>query len=254
MPWSTRELAERAGTTVNTIRHYHRIGLLEEPERRYNGYKQYDVQHLVTLLRIRRLVSLGVPLAQIGDVSARADSTPEVLRALDAELQQGIARLQKARADLVVILRDDAPADIPAGFESVAARLSEADRSIVHIYTQLYDESALSDIQKLVEADTDGVGAELDELSADADEDTRRRLVDRLAATIVRNNRDFPWLTDPVAHLAKDPSLTAQTMAHALTDLYNPAQLDVIGRAHTLASELEQNLPEREAKDTTDDD
>ncbi|GAA1993870.1 MerR family transcriptional regulator [Isoptericola halotolerans] len=251
MPWSTRELAERAGTTVNTIRHYHRTGLLEEPERRYNGYKQYDVQHLVTLLRIRRLASLGVPLAQIGDVSARADSTPEVLRALDTELQQGIARLEKARADLAVILRDDAPADIPAGFESVAARLSEADRSIVHIYTQLYDESALSDIQKLVEADTDGVGAELDELPADADEDTRRRLVDRLAATIVRNNRDFPWLTDPAAHLAKDPSFTAQTMADALNDLYNPAQLDVIERAHTLAGQLEQNPPEHEVKDTT---
>src|SRR5690554_115964 len=161
MAWSTRELAERAGTTVNTIRHYHRTGLLEEPERRSNGYKQYDVHHLVTLLRIRRLVSLGVPFAQIGDVRARADSASEVLQALDAELQQGIARLEKARADLAVILRDDVPADVPAGFESVASQLSEADRSIVHIYTQLYDQSALSDIQKLVEADTDGLGADL---------------------------------------------------------------------------------------------
>ena len=41
MAWSTRELAGLAGTTVNTIRHYHRLGLLDEPERRYNGYKQY---------------------------------------------------------------------------------------------------------------------------------------------------------------------------------------------------------------------
>lgn len=254
MAWSTRELAERAGTTVNTIRHYHRTGLLEEPERRSNGYKQYDVHHLVTLLRIRRLVSLGVPLAQIGDVRARADSASEVLQALDAELQQGIARLEKARADLAVILRDDVPADVPAGFESVASQLSEADRSIVHIYTQLYDQSALSDIQKLVEADTDGLGADLDELPADADENTRRRLVDRLAPVILRNNRDYPWLTDPMAHLAKDPSFAAQTLAHALNDLYNPAQLDVLERAHTLASELERTVPEHDEKDTTDDD
>ena len=69
MAWSTRELANLVGTTVNTIRHYHRLGLLDVPEREYNGYKQYEVRHLVRLLRIRRLVSLGVPLSQIGEVS-----------------------------------------------------------------------------------------------------------------------------------------------------------------------------------------
>jgi DNA-binding transcriptional MerR regulator len=45
--WSTRELAELTGTTVNTIRHYHRIALLDEPTRRYNGYKQCGVLDLV---------------------------------------------------------------------------------------------------------------------------------------------------------------------------------------------------------------
>jgi DNA-binding transcriptional MerR regulator len=34
MAWSTRELAELAGTTVNTIRHYHRGGPLAAPGRR----------------------------------------------------------------------------------------------------------------------------------------------------------------------------------------------------------------------------
>ncbi|MBE1592289.1 putative MFS family arabinose efflux permease [Nonomuraea angiospora] len=29
--WSTREVAELAGTTLKTVRHYHDIGLLEEP-------------------------------------------------------------------------------------------------------------------------------------------------------------------------------------------------------------------------------
>ncbi|WP_328818295.1 helix-turn-helix domain-containing protein [Nonomuraea cypriaca] len=86
MAWSTRELAELAGTTVNTIRHYHRLGLLDEPERRYNGYKQYGVQDLVRLLRLRRLVELGMPLAQIGEVGAGGDSTPDALRQLDTEL------------------------------------------------------------------------------------------------------------------------------------------------------------------------
>ena len=29
MAWSTRELADLAGTTVNTVRHYHERGLIE---------------------------------------------------------------------------------------------------------------------------------------------------------------------------------------------------------------------------------
>lgn len=113
MPWSTRELAELASTTVNTIRHYHRIGLLDEPERRYNGYKQYGVQHLVSLLRIRRLADLGVPLSQMHNLSTGAEGAPHVLRDLDAELQMCIERLQGVRADIVEILRHRAPADGP---------------------------------------------------------------------------------------------------------------------------------------------
>jgi DNA-binding transcriptional MerR regulator len=114
MTWSTRELAELAGTTVNTIRHYHRLGLMEEPERRYNGYKQYGVQDLVCLLRIRRLVDLRVPLARIGRPGSATDIDPQVLREVDADLAVEAERLRKVRSDIAVILRDAAPADAPA--------------------------------------------------------------------------------------------------------------------------------------------
>ena len=50
MGWSTRELAELAGTTIKAVRHYHEHGLLEEPRRAVNGYKQYGAGHLVRLL------------------------------------------------------------------------------------------------------------------------------------------------------------------------------------------------------------
>src|SRR5690606_22717900 len=116
MAWSTRELAEMAGTTTNTIRHYHRLGLLEEPERRYNGYKQYGVRDLVRLLRIRRLAELGVPLSKVGPLGADDEGMPEALRQLDAELAQSIERMQKARTEIAAVLHDHAPADAPAGF------------------------------------------------------------------------------------------------------------------------------------------
>ncbi|WP_326809904.1 MerR family transcriptional regulator [Streptomyces scopuliridis] len=237
MPWSTRQLAELADTTVNTIRHYHHLGLLDEPERRHNGYKQYEVRHLVSLLRIRRLAELGVPLSQIGDVSADTDSAPGVLRDLDAELQRRIERLKKARTDIAAILRSRAPADVPAGFESVASRLSEADSSMIHIYGQLYDQNALADVQKMVEADTDDVSADIDRLPADADEETRKLLVERLARILTQNLIDYPWMSDPASHLSKSGYVTAQTFVDAMSELYNLAQLAVIVQASTLAQD-----------------
>ena len=50
MAWSTRELAELISTTVRSVRYHHQLGLLDEPERLANGYKQYEVRHLVRLL------------------------------------------------------------------------------------------------------------------------------------------------------------------------------------------------------------
>ena len=111
MAWSTRELAELAGTTVNTIRHYHRLGLLEEPERRYNGYKQYDADHLNRLLCIRRLVGLGASLSQIAEVLADEHLTAKVLRQVDADLAAEVDRLSRARCDIAVILHAEVSAD-----------------------------------------------------------------------------------------------------------------------------------------------
>ncbi|GAB2479767.1 MerR family transcriptional regulator [Promicromonospora xylanilytica] len=258
MPWSTRELADLAGTTVNTVRHYHRVGLLDEPERRSNGYKLYEVGHLVSLLRIRRLADLGVPLSGIGDVGAGAEHVPDALRDLDAELRASIERLTKARGEIAAILREESPAHAPAGFASVASRLSEADSSMIHIYTQLYDEEALADVQRMAEADSDNLSADIDQLPADADEETRRALAERLARTLRQNFIDYPWLTDPAAHLSKNVLVTAETFAEAVAELYNPAQLDVLSRANALAREQlpggqEEDLPENNWKGSSND-
>jgi len=237
MAWSTRELAGLAGTTVNTVRHYHRLGLLNEPERRYNGYKEYGVLDLVRLLRIRRLVDLGVPLAQIGEEGSGVEITPEALRDVDAGLAASIVELQNARAEIAAVLRDGAPADAPPGFASVAARLSEADSSIIHIYTQVYDDDALTDLREMVESDDEAISAEMDSLPPDADEATRQRLAELLAPSMAQNLIDYPWLKDPTGRLVKNSQVTEKTFVEAMVALYSPAQLDVLVRASLLANE-----------------
>lgn len=244
--WSTRDLAELAGTTVNTIRHYHRVGLLNEPERRYNGYKKYGVRDLVRLLRIRRLAELGVPLSRIAEVSQGGETAPATLRELDAELAASAKRIQQARADITVILTEQAPPDAPAGFAAVASRLSEPDSSILHVYSRIYNEDAMNDLRRMVEVDLEAgeVGGEIDALSADADEQTRQRLAEQLAPSIAQNLIEYPWLLDPAQKMSRNRYRAQQTFVAAAVELYNPAQLDVFARAGALATE---SLQAREA-------
>lgn len=81
------ELARMAGVSVRTLRHYHAIGLLPEPERADNGYREYGAEHLLRLLRIRQLASLGFSLEQIGPM----------IDELDAERQEADEREHSER-------------------------------------------------------------------------------------------------------------------------------------------------------------
>lgn len=96
MAWSTRQVSELAGTSLRAVRHYHEIGLLDEPDRGPNGYKQYGVAHLVRLVKIRRLSDLVFSLQQIVDLGDE-ERPIDALRSLDTELADTIERLQQAR-------------------------------------------------------------------------------------------------------------------------------------------------------------
>ncbi len=56
------ELAELVGISTRAIRHYHRVGLLAEPARRANGYREYSPRDAVELALVRRLTELGLSL------------------------------------------------------------------------------------------------------------------------------------------------------------------------------------------------
>lgn len=238
MAWSTSELARLAATTVNTVRHYHRRGLLEHPERDTNGYKRYDVAHLVRLLQIRRLREIGVPIADISRVGPDVAAPAQVLQDLDAQLVETVERSLRARADIAAMLQHGSASGVPTGFEEVAGRLSTADRSLALIYSQLYDQAAMTDVREMMAAGIDDASTvELDQLTVDADEATRERLARDVAASMVESLRRYPWLMAPQPHLLRDERTTAETWRESVLTLYNPAQTDVIWRASRLATE-----------------
>lgn len=108
------ELARLAGVTVRALRHYHQVGVLAEPPRGSNGYRDYDVHDLVRLLRIRRLASLGVPLERMPDLLDAPSDGAALLDELDTELAEQIARLTEQRALIARVRALGAPPDIPA--------------------------------------------------------------------------------------------------------------------------------------------
>lgn len=56
------EVAQYAGVSVRSVRHYHQLGRLPEPVRDELGHRRYDAAALVMLRRISTLADAGVPL------------------------------------------------------------------------------------------------------------------------------------------------------------------------------------------------
>ncbi|ALE74324.1 MerR family transcriptional regulator [Pseudonocardia sp. EC080610-09] len=232
MAWSTREIAELAGTSLRAVRHYHDIGLLEEPERRSNGYKQYGVRHLVRVLHIKRLTDLGFSLSQIAAMGDADDHPEEALRTLDAELAATIERLQRVRVELGLILQRSAPTDLPPELAPAGAeRMSEADRSLVVVMTRVLGPQRLQAYADMLQdTPTTPLDGEFDSLTADADEDVRQGLADRLAPHIRALHRTHPGLAGPDSDAPRGARYVARTVGAAMRDLYNPAQIDVMRR------------------------
>ncbi|MFE9552364.1 MerR family transcriptional regulator [Streptomyces sp. NPDC006703] len=68
------QAAAFVGVTIKTVRHYHRLGLVAEPQRDGSGYRRYGSADLLRLVQVRTLAGAGVPLAGIGEL---LDTAPE---------------------------------------------------------------------------------------------------------------------------------------------------------------------------------
>ncbi len=95
------QLAAYVGVTVRTVRHYHRLGLLPEPERDHSGYRRYGAEDVIMLKRVSTLARSGVPLARISDLlEADPVSFARSITELAIDLDNQIAELRQRRADL----------------------------------------------------------------------------------------------------------------------------------------------------------
>ncbi|SIR62996.1 helix-turn-helix domain-containing protein [Williamsia sterculiae] len=234
MGWSTRELAELTGTTIKTVRHYHDIGLLDEPSRASNGYKQYTTAHLVRMLQIRRLVDLGVPLAEVAMVERADAESEDAIRRIDAECAATIDRLHKVRVELAQILRNRDAVTMPSGFEDAAGELTDADRALITVYSRVLDDEAMDEVRAMAatEYPTDG---DFTALPADAGDEVIEDLARRMVPVIRQIHERYPRARRMSIAGGSGDNPTGQ----AISELYNPAQVRVLRLAAQLLGDAD---------------
>ncbi|WP_380167597.1 MerR family transcriptional regulator [Jannaschia sp. R86511] len=198
----SQHVAELAGVTVRTLRHYHQIGVLPEPARGSNGYRSYDLATIARLLRIRRLTELGVPLHQ---VERMLDTTPDedLLDEIDRQLLAAIERLQGQRRQISRLRRTGERADLPEGLaellsfgptEQAAGVLSRLDQDTLLVIARVVgpdnlNQQALSDLAETLRPWKDDPGLvaasqDFDRLAPAAPPAEVDRVADRLVAVL----------------------------------------------------------------------
>lgn len=116
----TGEVAARAGVNIQTLRYYERRGLLEVPERRASGYREYPTDAVRIIRFIKRAQGLGFTLTEVEELlRMRSDQTArcsEVRVAAQAKIDdidrklKSLRAMKRALGVLVSTCRNDASA------------------------------------------------------------------------------------------------------------------------------------------------
>ncbi len=97
-----KDLANATGVDPETIRYYEKLGLLPEPARRSNGYRDYQASHLQRLSFIRHCRALDMPLADVQRLLGFVDSPDahcaDANQLVDEQLARVRARLKSMQA------------------------------------------------------------------------------------------------------------------------------------------------------------
>lgn len=265
----SKDLAQLAGVSVRTLRHYHSIGIMPEPVRSPNGYRDYSALDLARLLRIKHLASLGFSLAQIGDMLDRMDAGPirvnpalpafdsfvdEALSELDGELALQIEELQEQRRIVAQLRTERLVPDMPVRFARILQALSDyknldelgaEDRVVLLLVGHLYNETELAELENVAKAlQDDSIAHNVEvirdrcaSLEADTPAEVRDQLVE-----------DTLVLLEPLmeqldaANWAGEKTMRDHLLKAVMNRNLNQAQLDVLGR---IEQGIEAKLTER---------
>lgn len=256
----SNEVAKTAGVTVRTLRHYHQLGLLPEPPRSANGYREYTAADLARVLRIKRLASLGFPLARIGalleemDEQATTDgddkaaglSPLSALDELDSELALQIEALQEQRRTIAALKAEQLSPDMPVRFgraiRGIVGNSTDAtSHAALVVASHLYGDREMAELERVAAhmqdtsfaAAMESLDQRCSQLAPDAPEAER--------ATIVSESLDLlaPLIEQfDAANWTREATKEEQLLEELANESLNEAQRDVNERIERAIGEV----------------
>ncbi|KQV74594.1 MerR family transcriptional regulator [Aeromicrobium sp. Root344] len=238
------QLAAYAGVTIRTVRHYHQVGLLPEPERDVSGYRTYGADEVVRLIRIRTLAEAGVPLAKVQELlAADAPTFTEATEVIDRDLRAKIRELQEHRRRIAQLASGDSLA-VP---DEVADYLDRV--------------RAIGTPEAMIEAERDAwilIAARYpDQIAAFMDEKVRQledprvvrfyQLISRIITGDEDHGQVVQEMADLLVELFEEAAANGQLEQQALNmdDSAFVQLLDSMAEAHPMVVELQELLAER---------
>ena len=109
-PLTIGKLAKQTEVTIETIRHYQRIGLLTEPEKPHGGYRCYSNDAIIRIRFIKRAQQAGFTLKEIATLlsldGARCADVRQVAEQKCRQIDQQIKDLTALRQALGTLVND----------------------------------------------------------------------------------------------------------------------------------------------------
>jgi DNA-binding transcriptional MerR regulator len=107
------ELAELAGVSSDTLRHYERKGVLARPLRKANDYRQYPASALQRVRLIRRALAVGFTLDELATVLSERDrggapcmAVRTLAAAKLADVETRLREMSELRKELRAVLKE----------------------------------------------------------------------------------------------------------------------------------------------------
>jgi Zn(II)-responsive transcriptional regulator len=117
--YSIGQVAKQSGVSVETVRYYEKEGLLEVPERKESGYRQFKGDAIARLSFIQQAKKLGFSLKEIGEllsIKSDANTVCNDVKQLSQEklvnIENKIKMLQRMRKSLKKLI-DVCPGQAP---------------------------------------------------------------------------------------------------------------------------------------------
>ncbi len=99
------EIAQEAGVSPDTIRHYERVGVLPHPPRTLAGYRRFSREAIERVRLVRRALAIGFSLAELARILKVRDAGGVPCKGVHTLAKKKLKSLKEQIADLIRLRR-----------------------------------------------------------------------------------------------------------------------------------------------------